>query len=250
MSVTPPGDILAVQSHRPYPLPDRPWLMAQSWHTLLFAHWRVPVEFLRQQIPAALTIDTYHDGAWIGVVPFTMSDVRFRLQPTYPFVSAFAELNVRTYVIHDGKPGVWFFSLDAANRIAVEVARRAFHLPYFHARMRVRRDGDRLRYDSRRTDRRTDSGEFRAAYRPTSPVYRSQPESLEAWLTERYCLYAAEAGNLWRADIHHHPWPLQHAQAEIEVNTVAKRVGFQFDGPPLLHYAERLDVLAWGPVPL
>ncbi len=248
MSATPPRVLLADRAHRPYPLPTRLWLMAQSWHTLLFAHWRVPLDTLRPLIPAALEIDTYNGEAWVGVVPFRMSDIRFHGLPLLPYVSAFAELNVRTYVIRDGKPGVWFFSLDAANPLAVEVARGSFHLPYFNARMRVERNGDSIRYDSRRTDRRTTAGEFRGVYRPASPVFRSEARSLDAWLTERYCLYAAQGDRLWRADIHHAPWPLQPAEAEIDVNTVADEAGVQLSGPPLLHYAERLDVLAWSPV--
>ncbi len=248
MSVTPPRALLIEQAHRPYPLPTRPWLMAQSWHTLLFAHWRVPVETLRPLIPAALELDTCDGEAWVSVVPFTMSHIRARWLPPFPCVSAFIELNVRTYVVRDGRPGVWFFSLDASNRLAVEAARRAFHLPYFKARMRVERDGDTLCYDSRRTDRRAAAGAFRGLYRPTSPVYRSAAGSLDSWLSERYCLYAAQGGQLWRTDIHHAPWPLQRAEAEIEANTVAAAFGLRFEGPPLLHYAERLDVLAWIPV--
>jgi uncharacterized protein YqjF (DUF2071 family) len=244
---TPPRVLLADRAHRPYPLPSRSWIMTQSWHTLLFAHWRVPVEALRALIPATLDVDTYGGEAWVGVVPFRMTDIRFHGQPTYPYVSAFAEMNVRAYVTRDGLPGVWFFSLDAANPVAVEVARLAFHLPYFNARMRVERDGDAIRYDSQRKDRRAVAGAFRGVYRPVSPVYRSEAGSLDAWLTERYCLYAAKGHRLWRADIHHAPWPLQHAEAEIEVNTVADLTGLRFEGAPLLHYAERLDVLAWGP---
>ena len=122
-------------AHRPWPLPEGPWIMAQSWHDLLFAHWRVEEATLRRHIPAELEIDTYEGQAWLGVVPFRMSGVRLRGTPAIPWLSAFPELNVRTYVVADGKPGVWFFSLDAGNRIAVAIARAWFHLPYFRARM-------------------------------------------------------------------------------------------------------------------
>src|SRR5262249_36943564 len=124
--------------HRPWRLPDARWSVAMSWHDLLFLHWPVPVDSLRPHIPAALAIDTFEGSAWLGVVPFRMSGVRPRYMPKAPWVSAFPELNVRTYVSIGGKPGVWFFSLDAANPIAVWLARATFHLPYMHARMASR----------------------------------------------------------------------------------------------------------------
>src|SRR5262245_39338566 len=120
-------------AHRPWPQPDGPWVMAQTWHDLLFAHWRIDSALLRPQIPSALEIDTFDGEAWIAVVPFRMSGVRLRMAPQVPGLSAFPEVNVRTYVKADGKPGVWFFSLDATNAVAVAAARLTFHLPYFRA---------------------------------------------------------------------------------------------------------------------
>src|SRR5262245_10075958 len=121
--------------HRPWPLPGRPWVMAMRWHDLLFAHWPVDPAVLRPLIPASLQIDTYDGQAWIGVVPFRMTGVRPRFVPPLPGLSAFAEINVRTYVTIEQKPGVWFFSLDAANRLAVWAARLSYHLPYCFARI-------------------------------------------------------------------------------------------------------------------
>src|SRR5690349_6710130 len=121
--------------HRPWPVPSRPWIMAQNWHELLFAHWRVPVEAVRPLVPQGLEIDLFAGDAWLSVVPFRMSGVRLRGTPALPWLSSFPELNVRTYVCAEGRPGVWFFSLDAASRLAVGVARAWFHLPYFNARM-------------------------------------------------------------------------------------------------------------------
>lgn len=243
---------LSATAHRPWPLPPGPWRLRMSWHDLLFAHWSLPAEALRPLIPPQLALDTYEDTAWVGVVPFRMSAVVPRYAPPAPWLSAFLELNVRTYVTIAGKPGVWFFSLDAANPVAVAVARRWFHLPYFRARMRLRRDGDRIAYESRRAHRGFPPGEFRGRYRPTGPVSLSQPGTLAAWLTERYALYAADSiGRVYRGDIHHLPWPLQPAEAEIDVNTVCDAHGFALpDVPPLLHFAHRLDVLAWSPVPV
>ncbi len=139
-------------AHRPWPLPAGPWVMAQTWHDLLFAHWPVPIATLRPHIPTCLAIDTFEGQAWLAVVPFRMSGVRLRGTPA-PWLSAFPELNVRTYVAADGKPGVWFFSLDAGNPLAVAIARAWFHLPYFRARMSCEERNDWIEYKSERTHR-------------------------------------------------------------------------------------------------
>src|SRR4051794_18976444 len=125
---------MAEQAHqRPWPVPQSPWVMAMQWLDLLFMHWPVPAKALRSYIPRNLEIDTYDGTAWIGVVPFRMAGVRPRMTPALPWLSAFPELNVRTYVTIGGKPGVWFFSLDAGNPVAVEGARSLFHLNYYNA---------------------------------------------------------------------------------------------------------------------
>ena len=239
--------ILAETAHRPWSLPQRPWVMAQSWQQLLFAHWRVPPETLRKLIPAGLELDLFEGEAWLGVVPFSMRDVHPRGVFNLPGLSAFPELNVRTYVTRDGKPGVWFFSLDADNRVIVWGARRFFHLPYYRAAMSSTREGEWVRYASRRTDERGLEADFEGRYRPTSPVFRAERGSLDEWLTERYCLYSADAaGRLYRCEILHAPWSLQRAEAEITANTMAQGSGIALpDEPPLLHYSERLDVLTW-----
>jgi uncharacterized protein YqjF (DUF2071 family) len=248
---------LAEVRHRPWPLPHRRWAMAMSWHDLLFMHWPLPATALREHIPAALAIDTFEGMAWLGVVPFRMSGVRPRYMPALPRVSAFAEINVRTYVVAGGKPGVWFFSLDAADPIAVRVARRAFHLPYFDAHMACLTEGDGIRYASVRTHRGASPAAFRARYQPTGAVYHAAPGTLEHWLTERYCLYAAApskragAEHVLRGEIHHLRWPLQPAAAELAANTMTAPVGIELPAsPPLLHFARRLDVVAWLPQPL
>lgn len=221
--------------------------MAMCWHDLLFMHWPVPAAALRRHIPEALAIDTFDGTAWIGVVPFRMSGVRPRCVPALPRLSAFAELNVRTYVVAGGKPGVWFFSLDAAEPFAVWAARRVFHLPYYDARMSCAPDREAIRYSSIRTHRGAAPAMFQGRYRPSGAVYHARPGTLDHWLTARYCLYAADrSGLLWRGDIHHAPWPLQPAEAEMEVNTMVDQIGLSLPHvPPLLHFARRLDVVAW-----
>lgn len=183
------------------------------------------------------------DGqAWIAVVPFRMTGVMRRYLPDLPWISAFPELNVRTYVERGGKPGVWFFSLDATNPLAVWAARRFFHLPYFKAEMSLAQGPDGIAYRSRRAD-----AAFEGVYRPVSDPYLAAPGSLEHWLTERYCLYAEDArGGLWRNDVHHAPWPLQKAEASLKVNRMFAAHGLEVPGPPaLLHFARALDVVVW-----
>ena len=229
--------------HRPWPLLERPWSWRQSWRDLLFAHWPVPAATLQRFVPDTLRVDEFGETSWIGLVPFRMTGVMRRPLPDMPWVSAFPELNVRIYVEHGGKPGVWFLSLDATNALAVWAARRFFHLPYHRARMALREDSDAIHYESERGRAR-----LRARYRPTSAPYASRPGSLEHWLTERYCLYAvAPDGSLWRNEVQHAPWPLQRATAEILENTYFDVHGLDVRGPPSqLHFARALDVVVWS----
>jgi uncharacterized protein YqjF (DUF2071 family) len=233
--------------HRPWPVPRRPWVGRQSWHDLLFAHWPVPSAEVRRLVPPGLNVDEFEGTTWVGVVPFRMSGVAPRGSPDLPGLSAFAELNVRLYVERDGKPGVWFLSLDAANRIAVAVARRFFHLPYHHARMTVTGD-ERISYAS---ERLSALARFEASYGPTGPAAPARPGTLEHFLTERYCLYAqAPDQTLRRLEIHHLPWPLQPASAEITRNELLVPHGLTVSGAPLLHFARRLDVVMWLAEPI
>jgi hypothetical protein len=212
---------------------------------LLFAHWPVPASELSRFVPRGLTVQEFDGTSWVGVVPFRMTGVMRRPFPDLPWVSAFPELNVRIYVEHAGKPGVWFLSLDASNRLAVWAARRFFYLPYFNARMAMVPSGNTLAYRSERAE--SPDARFVARYRPTSESYFAKPGTLEHWLTERYCLYAtAPNGALLRNEVHHAPWPLQRAEAEIVTNTMLLSHGIQVQGSPLLHYAHELHVVVWN----
>lgn len=227
--------------------------MSQRWCDLLFAHWPVPTAALRPLVPERLEIDTFDGTAWIAAVPFRMEAVRPRGLPVVPWLSAFPELNVRTYVKLGDRPGVFFFSLDATNPIAVSVARRFFLLPYFRARMTCEPDGDALRYSSTRTHAGTPSARFEGSYGPAGDVFRSPPGSLDHFLTERYCLYASGTSvgrpseDLYRAEVDHAPWPLQPAEATIEVNSVLEPVGLgsATEVAPHLLFARSLDVRVW-----
>lgn len=235
--------------HRPWLHPPGPPVMSMAWHDLLFAHWPLPPEILRAKIPSSVTLDTFEGVGWIAVVPFRMSGVTPLGVPALPWLSAFPELNVRTYVTAEDKPGVYFFSLDAGNPLAVAVARRWFHLPYFRAQMEVERDGQGIRYRSRRRHRGAPEAQFEGRYEPVGDAFRAKPGSLEHWLMERYCLYAVDPrGQVFRGEIHHLPWPLQPAEAAIRMNTMARSHGIALPGTaPVLHFAGRLDVVAWAP---
>lgn len=223
--------------------------MAQVWQDLLFAHFPIDARSLRPHVPAELELETFAGSAWVGVVPFRMSGVRLRGLPGLPGTAAFPELNVRTYVRVGDRPGVWFFSLDAASALAVSVARAWFHLPYFRARMSAGTRGEEVVYASERIHRGAPAAEWRGAYAPTGPVALARRGTLEHWLTERYCLYArSPAGRILRGEIHHDPWPLQPAMARIEVDTMAAAHGIVPPAqPPHLLFARRLDVRIWAP---
>jgi len=236
---------LARIDHRPWPLPASPWIWRQRWVDLLFAHWRIPAAVARRFVSARVHVEEFDGSSWVGLVPFRMEDVMFRGLPGLLPLSRFPEMNLRLYVTHDGKPGVWFVSLDAASRLAVWGGRRFARLPYFRAVMDARTIGERVEYAAVRAP----SGPrvaFRGSYWPVSGVFEAQPGSLEYFLTERYRLYTVDAADrLLTIDIHHPPWPLQHAAADIQENTVGTAQGIPLAEPALLHFSRRQDVVGW-----
>jgi uncharacterized protein YqjF (DUF2071 family) len=186
--------------------------MHQRWTSLLFAHWPVPPDLLRPLLPASVTLDTYEGQAWVGIIPFHMSNVRPRWVPPLARLSSFHELNVRTYVRVGARAGVWFFSLDASSAVAVRAARAAVHLPYYDARMRMSALGDgSIAYLSERTHRGAPAAAFEGVYRPDGDVYYAEPGSLDHFLVERYELFSAAPRGLLSVRIAHRPWPLHPA---------------------------------------
>jgi len=229
-------------------------VMKMRWESLLFAHWRVDAALLRPLIPAGLDIESFDGSAWIGIVPFTMTGVRASFLPPIPGTHSFHELNVRTYVRTPGgeeqDAGVWFFSLDAANRLAVRAARTTYGLPYFDAEMRLERSAGEVRYASRRTHRNAPEASLEAVWREGEPLPRSRPGSLEHFLTERYCLYAARGARLYRARIWHEPWPLRSAEVVSWRSTMVEALGIAEPGPIAaahLRCADALSVDAMAP---
>jgi uncharacterized protein YqjF (DUF2071 family) len=248
--------ILYATAHRPWPLPTGPWVMTQTWNDLLFAHWPVDPQVMRALVPETLTLDLYEGSAWI-------KNLRPPGLPAIPVISQFPELNVRTYVTVGGKPGVYFFSLDAANLSAVWGARMFYRLPYWHAAMKIKGkpanvsswsegECEWVHYSSKRIHGPQAGNampEFRAAYRPVLPARTAKPGSLEEFLSERYCLYSVSPrGRTYRADIHHLPWPLQAAEVEIEINTMAEPLRLALpNSPALANFSRLLKVLVWAP---
>jgi uncharacterized protein len=232
------GRVLAETAHRPWPVPEGRWLMAQTWEDLLFAHWPLPAGDLAPLVPAPLELDTFDGRAWLGVTPFEVTGLRLRGTPPAPLLSRFPELNVRTYVRLGGKPGIWFFSLDAASGAAVVAARHSYRLPYFRAAMRIARGGDCIGYRSARGLARLE-----VVYEPAGEPGPAPAGTLEHWLTERYCLYTVDCSHVWRGEIHHPPWPLQAATARFTANTMAPVALPQREA--LLHFSRRQDVVIW-----
>jgi len=228
------------------PRPSGHPLMHQNWGKLLFMHWPVEPSQLRPLIPNGLEIDTFDDRAWIGVVPFTMWDIRAfpPYVPAVPRLNAMHELNVRTYVHLDGTPGVWFFSLDCNNSAAVFGARTFYYLPYFNAELTLSQSENKIDYTSNRTDK--PKATFQATWNIGRPLPMSEPESLEFFLTERYFLFSEHNGHLYQARIHHPHWPLQTATLDSHSSTMIEVLGIpEPPGAPLLHYAEEISVEIW-----
>ena len=221
--------------------------MTQIWNHLLFAHWPIAPEVLRPLIPPVLPLDLFDGQCWVGITPFYMTHVCPRGLPPLPYLSQSGEINVRTYVIVENIPGVYFFSLDANNPLAARLARMIFHLPYFTARIRIQRKDGSFHYSSQRIPSQAASAAFCARYRPISSVYQAQRGTLDYWCIERYCLYTVVGQKkVFRAHIHHKPWPIQRAEAEITDKSLASADGLHLpDTPPMLHYASKQEVLVW-----
>ena len=241
--------ILFATAHRPWPAPMAPWIMTQRWNDLLFLHYSLDPEVVRSKVPAVLTLDTYQQRAWISVTPFWINHLRPPGVPSVPWFSSFSEINVRTYVSYGGKPGVYFFSLDASNLSAVWGARVFYRLPYWQASMKVKGKGSAtLEYSSKR-EHGPKPAVLKCSYGPgTSEPFHAHPGSLEHFLTERYCLYAATRKRLYRGEIHHLPWSLQPAEAQVKENTMAQTAGLQLSSTPdLVYFSRELKVLFWAP---
>lgn len=233
--------------HRSWPIPSQKWIMRQGWHELLFVHWPVPVETVRPWVPAELEIDTFDGHAWVAVCSLLMDGIYVRGLPFISLFATFPEINVRTYVTYRGRPGVYFLSLDASNWLALTLARPWYHLNYYYANISVQKEEKYSVYRSIRKDRKTASAAFYAKYISTSDVYYAEKDTLDHWLMERYCLYSFDSrNNIYCAEVHHRPWPLQKADVEIRENTMTEEFHIRLDRKPVIHYSKGVDSQVWN----
>ncbi len=227
-------------------MPAGAWRWRQSWNDLLFVHYTVPSRYLRPLVPAPLKLQDEGGKSWVGIVPFKMEGVMMRPLPDLPGISQFLELNVRIYVEYEGKPGVWFLSLDANSSLAVWFAKTFFYLPYKRAEIQFNKVNKQTYFKSNRKEN-GDSSSFQVHYQKEKQVYWAKPGSLEHFLTERYCLYCQSQGELYRVEVHHVAWPLQAAKGQIEQNSLLDQFKIETtDDPPLLMYSKGVDVVAWN----
>lgn len=231
---------------RTLPAPGGRLTMRPGWHHLLFLHWTIPAEVLRPLLPSGLELDLFDGRAYIGLVPFTMTRVRPHWLPILPwrrYYEDFHEINVRTYVHHEGRnPGVWFFSLDAANSLAVQAARAWYKLPYFRAAMTLDEGDEQIHYTSRRLWPQPLPANCDITYRPAGLPAPATPGSLDHFLIERYFLYSYARGNLYRGRVHHTPYPVQSAEvSSFEENLLAASGIVRPLDSPLAHYASGVE---------
>lgn len=233
-------------AHRPWPLPAAPWKWRQSWLDLAFIHYRADASALRGLLPSGLSLEEFDGSAWLGVVPFRMAGVMRRPLPDLPPFSSFPELNLRTYVTAGGKPGVWFFSLDADSWPIVFGGRWLYGLPYFSAAMTQRPQGNGFAFTS---TRRHGEARFVGRYRPLGEPFLAERGTFEHWATERYCLYSrTPRGRLERVEVHHAPWPLQRAEIEIETNSILAAAGLSaLSDEPRYLFSRGVDVVSFAP---
>lgn len=234
-------------AHRSWPLPSGKWIMRQSWRNLLFIHWPIPPEIIRPYIPSSLQIDLFNSTAWIGGVVFDMFGIYPRGLSSVSLTSKFSEVNVRTYVQHDGKPGVYFLSLDVGDWASLTIAKRWYRLPYHPADISIQKRGQTFYYESIRKGKNS-SLVSKGTYTPVSDIFFPKEGTLDHWLTERYCLYSTNhRDNIYCGEIHHRPWPLQKVETELSRHTLFKPFHIDVsDVQPIYHFSEGLDTLFWN----
>lgn len=235
-SALPVSELLHKRAHRPYEMPASHWVCYQEWHQSVFAHWRVGQKILEPLIPKGLELDLFQGEAWVSVVAFSIRKLRPRFLPHFPPISNFHELNVRTYVRHNGKPGVYFLSIEAEKLSSTLMARTVFGLPYVRSQM----FRDESIYKSLNSKHKTH------LLIDFSIGEEQEMDSLDRWLTERYCLYNHKKGRLFSNDIHHVEWPIQ----SLKINQFD--LSYQFGDlrikspAELYRFSPGVQVLAWG----
>jgi uncharacterized protein YqjF (DUF2071 family) len=221
-----------------------PWIMTQRWQHLLYQHYRVDEAELRALLPDELEIDTFDGSAWVSLIPLLMNHVHLRDVIPVPTTNRFPEMNLRTYVHRKGVQGVWFLSIDACSWFSVQIARRAFHIPYFDADMTFTPTADGYHFTSRRSG--PTEVRYEAEYRPTGTPGLPPADSVHAFLAERYCMYSTSAsGKLLRGDISHSPWHIQGAEVSATTDNVLTAIGLHPLADPVVAYSPGTQSVAW-----
>lgn len=224
-------------SRRPWPLPEEPWAQAETREDVLLAHWRAPAEELVRLLPPELELERCDGDAWLGVVAFRVENLRVRGLPPLPGLSSLLEVELRTYVSDGARPGIWLFSLEASNRLLVEAAKRTHRLPAYYARIELEGAGASLRLEVQR-----DGRSYSARYDREGAPVAVEAGTLAHFLCERYALYTADGGRLYRAELHHQPWQLESARVRVESATL---LPLALEGEPSVYRAARQDLLVW-----
>ncbi|MEK3889702.1 YqjF family protein [Bacillus sp. FSL K6-3431] len=231
---------------RPFPLPSKPWVMTQMWENLLFSHWPIPLDIIRKHVPPSLKMDLYQGSAWLGVIPFYVNHMKLRGVPEIPYLRSYIELNVRTYVTYQGKPGIYFFRLDANKWPAVIGGRIVAFLPYRLAQMNMKITDNKIYFQSESQNPSGSKKVLNLTYSSTSKAYLPPQNSLEYWLFERYCFFTARGNHLYRGDIHHDRWRVCSAEAMVHTNTIASFLPHSFfESSPLVHFTAQKKVFIW-----
>jgi uncharacterized protein YqjF (DUF2071 family) len=243
------SELLLETAHRPWPMPGGPWVQKHTWSEVLFAHWQVPADAVRPLVPEKLEVETRDGSAWVGISTFRMRGARLRGMPALPFFSTFPEVNIRTYVRHEDRPGVFFFSLNSPSMLFTTAARLVYHMPYVRAEVSSEKDGESIHLRSTRTGRGKPAT-WECRYQPVPGVFEAQPETLESFLVERWSLYTVDQhGRIDRVEFHRPPWPLQNVEAEIRENSLAEAHGIRLPPQaPRFHFSWGVDVLIWPSV--
>lgn len=234
------SELIKSVSHRPYDMPTEDWRYYQEWNNALFMHWKVPVEILRPLVPEKLQIDSFEGEAWVSIVAFTMQKIRPKLLPSLKVISDFHEINLRTYVIHDGKPGVYFLNIEAEKALSAMVSRAISKLPYQKSHIVYSQvDGNNV-YVSKSSRGTFLEAEFKIMTDSYTKI------DLDRWLTERYCLYVDENHAVYRYDVHHAEWEIN----EVKINRLKllykiKELVINEDIPAYAHYSKGVQVVAW-----
>ncbi|MBS4197060.1 YqjF family protein [Lederbergia citri] len=239
-------DVLKITEHRPYPIPSKYWIMRQKWRDVLFMHLPIKPEKLQPYIPSAVEIDTFEDYAWLGVIVFKIDGIFPRGFPPVSIRPAFPEINLRTYVRCNDKPGIYFLSLDVDDWTSCSLAKRWLHVPYHPAKISFQKIEQSYHFESNRNHHIPII--CKGSYTPKSEIFYPENMTLDHWLTERYCFFSHnQKSNVYCLDIHHHPWPLQRAEATIHSNDLCRPFNFDFENEtPIFHYSQGVDALIWN----